>query len=186
MAVSTPTTAGQILTSAYVNNNINSGTVFIKSQTIGVGVGSTTVTGAFSAEYDNYKIVINGGVGSTIQNIGMYMGGSAPASGYFSSRILNLPNSGTPIGNGINNTGLWSYAGQASTNVINMNLELFNPFLAKYTLYNGSYILEQGANSELGTSAGLLNNTTSYTSFTIVPSGTLTGGVITVYGYREA
>ena len=36
----------------------------VKSQTIGTGVSSVTVTDAFSADYDSYKIVISGGVGS--------------------------------------------------------------------------------------------------------------------------
>jgi hypothetical protein len=34
---------------------------------------------------------------------------------------------------------------------------------------------------------GFLNNTTSYTAFTFTPSsGTLTGGTIRVYGYRNS
>ena len=30
----------------------------VKTQTIGSGVGSVAVTGAFSADYDNYKIIV--------------------------------------------------------------------------------------------------------------------------------
>jgi hypothetical protein len=41
-----------------------------------------------------------------------------------------------------------------------------------------------GTTAEMWTTAGYLDNTTSYTSFEIFPNGgTLTGGTIFVYGY---
>ena len=153
--------------------------------TIGTGNTSLAISNAFSAVYDNYKIVVSGGVGSTVQLIGMYLGTSAPASGYFSSRTINTANNGTPSGNGINNTGSWSYAGQASTNCINLNMDLISPFATKFTMYNGSFILDSGASSEFGVTTGLVNNTTSFTAFTLVPSNNLTGGTVRVYGYRN-
>jgi hypothetical protein len=39
----------------------------------------------------------------------------------------------------------------------------------------------------MGVFGGYLNDATSYTAFTITASsGTMTGGTITVYGYRKA
>jgi hypothetical protein len=38
----------------------------IKTQTIGTAVSSVTVTGAFSTTYDNYKIIVSGGVASAM------------------------------------------------------------------------------------------------------------------------
>ena len=172
---------GEVLTAAAMDSI---GLWLVKSQTIGAGVSSIPVTDCFSASYDNYKIIVSGGVGSSVQLVGMHLGTSTPASGYFSSRNINTASNGTPSGNGINNTGSWSYAGQASTNCINLNLDLVNPFASKFTLYNGSFILDSGANSEFGVTTGLLNNTTSYTAFTLTASS-LTGGTIRVYGYRN-
>lgn len=146
-------------------------------------MSTVQVTSAFSATYENYKIIVSGGVGSGVQNIGMYLGTSAPASGYFSNRIKNAPNNGTVGGNGLNNQSSWGYAAQAGTNFINLNMDVMSPFAAKYTIYNGLYLLDNGADSEIGTTAGFLNNTTSYTAFTLTPSGTLTGGTVYVYGY---
>jgi len=40
------------------------GLTLVKSQTIGSAVSSVEVTGAFSATYDNYKVIVIGGVGS--------------------------------------------------------------------------------------------------------------------------
>ena len=48
--------AGAVLTAAQMNAV---GLWEIKTQTIGTGVASFEVTGAFSSDYDNYKIVIN-------------------------------------------------------------------------------------------------------------------------------
>jgi hypothetical protein len=66
-----------------------------------------------------------------------------------------------------------------------MNLELVNPFLAKpTTLANATFnypILYGGATN------GFHATPSSYTSFTITPTGgNITGGTINVYGYRKA
>jgi hypothetical protein len=47
----------------------SSGLTLVKSQVIGTTVSTVTVTNAFSATYNTYKIVINGGVGSTSENL---------------------------------------------------------------------------------------------------------------------
>ena len=43
---------------------LNPGLVLIKTETIGTTVSSVTVTSAFSATYDNYKIIVAGGSGT--------------------------------------------------------------------------------------------------------------------------
>ena len=53
-------TPGQILTASQMTTlQENSGLSYIKSQTIGSAVSSVTVTSAFSADFDNYKILVN-------------------------------------------------------------------------------------------------------------------------------
>ena len=56
--------------SAWVSLVTAPGLTLIKTQTIGSGVSSITVTDAFSSTYDNYKITITGGTGS-INQIGL-------------------------------------------------------------------------------------------------------------------
>jgi 2-keto-3-deoxy-6-phosphogluconate aldolase len=183
MAISTPTTAGQILTSAYVNNNINSGTVYVKSQTIGSGVGSVTVTDAFSATYDNYNIVITGGVASTNANLAMTLGASV--TGYFAAySYVNIGTGGTAVVTN-NNATSWTAVGLATATQVSMNLWLQNPFAAANTMLQGGY--GRAVADNVASYNGGHGVATSYTSFTITPSaGTLTGGIITVYGYRKA
>jgi hypothetical protein len=179
-------TSGQILTAQNqtdLQNNI--GLSLIKTQTIGNGVATVNVTGAFSATFDNYKITVSGGVGSGVQTIDLYMGTTVVASGYYSTRVLFLLNAANPSGAAQSNVGAFAYAGQSCPTFNHMNVDLFNPFNAKNTTYSAPYILPNSVASEFGHSAGFLDDTTSYTSFSIKVGGTMTGGTIAVYGYRK-
>jgi hypothetical protein len=61
-------------------------------------------------------------------------------------------------------------------------VELASPFEAQYTKYT-----QLGSGGVLAITAGGFLATTSFTGFTIYPgSGTLTGGTISVYGYKKA
>jgi hypothetical protein len=61
-----------------------------------------------------------------------------------------------------------------------MNVDLLDPFLAKFTTYSGGYV----SSLEAGAGGGIHKSATSFTGFTITPSiGTYTGGTIYVYGY---
>ena len=171
-------TSGQVLTAAQMTTlQSNIGLTFIKSQTIGSGVSSVTVSDAFSSSFEKYKIIVNGGVGSTGQAITMVLGAGAAVYDYVFSYV-NYATGGVTIANGTSQTG-WSFVGESNTNGNTIDLDILNPFLAKYTLYFGGYM-----GSVAGFTAGQLRNTTSYTAFTLSVGGTMTGGTITVYGYR--
>jgi hypothetical protein len=156
----------------------------VKSQAIGTGVSSVSVTAAFSADYDAYKIVISSGVASAaVTNVSLRLGAST--TGYYSSTFFAGVAAATVANAGVNNGANWTYGGLANSSHIGFNLDLVNPFLAKYTLLsNATY---QDFNSPTyGVTNGLHAVNTSYTDFTIAPgSGTLTGGTIFVYGYKK-
>jgi hypothetical protein len=182
MTVSTPTTAGQILTSAYVNNNINAGLVYIKEQTIGSAVSSVEVTGAFSADYDNYKIIVSGGAGSTNGELNMRLG--SVTTGYYSSFVFTSWNN-TVSADSSKIATRFQYVGGMDSNGIQANIEVNSPFTAKYTrTFSGGF---GDPLAYVGSAYGLYPVTTSFTAFTILAAvGTMTGGTITVYGYRKA
>jgi hypothetical protein len=184
MAISTPTTAGQILTSAYVNNNINSGLVYVTSATVGTAVASVTVTGAFNSTYDNYRIVYSGGTGSANSAIKTQLGASA-ADYYSILNYVSYSSGTTPRSLGGEAQTSFPFSGFASSSgFTGVSYDLLQPFLAKWTLLHAAGYV---GNSDSGTSAGLHASSVSYTSFVLSPtSGTLTGGTITVYGYRKA
>jgi hypothetical protein len=155
----------------------------VKTQTIGTTVSSVTVTDAFSATYDNYLISISGGAGSTAENVGLQFG--ATATGYYTSVFSVNYSSGTLTGARNNNATSVTFAGYMNANGIMFNVSVTNPFLAKNTGYSGAYMAIDTAGGS-GTYAGFLNNTTSYTAFTLTPVGTLTGGTIRVYGFANS
>jgi hypothetical protein len=145
-------------------------------------VSSVTVSDAFSADYDNYKIVVSGGVGSTSAAIGLRLGASA--TGYYAGLVFMLYSAAATSAAGTNNGALWQYAGIGTTNSIAANIELLNPFNAKTTSISNSYMDNSTAGAG-GTNNGFHNSAVSYTAFTLVAgAGTLTGGTIAVYGYK--
>lgn len=181
MTVSAATVSGQVLTSAYVNNNINSGLVYVKSQTVGTTVTAVTVSDAFSAEYDNYKIMINGGTSTATAPIQVKLGSTT--TNYYGSLIYATYSSTTVAAATMNNAANWLYAGTTPTGLVGAMFELQNPFASGITTITAPYFDATNA----GHLSGYLGNNTSYTAFTITPnSGTWTGCTITVYGYRKA
>ena len=177
--MATPPTfsSGAVLTAAQMNSV---GLWLVKTQAVGASaVPSVTVTGAFSADYENYLITVSGGVGSTGTFFKMTLGAST--TGYYQARnglvySTSARNDGTD-----NNAAAWTAVGTVSTNGLSMYLSINNPFLAKYTQQSANYFSSTTAVVQ----AGEHQVATSYSSFTIAPlSGTVTGGTIAVYGYK--
>jgi hypothetical protein len=182
MTVSTPTTSGQVLTSAYVNNNINSGLVYIKEQTIGSAVSSVSVTSAFSTTYDNYLITVSGtAVSATDSSAFITLNGSAGSTYSYAGNFMAYT-SGTVNGNNASagTTGFWL---GLTGGTFSASFDVMNPFLAKATNLFG----QSSGSKHINTFLGYDSNAASSTGFTISQLTTnLTGGIITVFGYRKA
>ena len=183
MAIKTFTT-GEVLTASDTNTYLaNSGLVYIKEQAVVGSPASITVTGAFSATYDNYRIIYSGGVCSGAVSIRTEIGGSV--AGYYGALNYVVYSSGaTPVSASTNNQASWEFTGYGTTNYAFVSYDLMGPFLAKYTAYHAAgWVAESAA----GTSSGLHAQATSYTSIKLFPnSGTITGGTVYIYGYRKA
>ena len=178
--MATPPTfsSGAVLTAAQMNGV---GLWLVKTQTVGSAVSSVTVTGAFSADYDNYLILMSGGTVSTNASVGIQLGASA--TGYYGFMTYGTSSTNTVLGAGRNNVaqGNW-VGGGTSGQMCHVRVEVLGPFKAAYTkLLNSGY---QNSN-DYGTMQGEHRVATSYTAFTLAPdAGTLTGGTIAVYGYK--
>jgi len=161
------------------------GLVFIRAQTIGSAVSSVPVTDVFSSTYDNYKIIVSGGVGSTNENLQMILGAST--TGYYSGSAYITFSSGAFVALTDNAAASWSRIGGLSANAISANIDLLSPNLAKITTFNGGYAVP-AANQGGGANSGFHNSAVAYTGFTITAGGgaTLTGGIIRVYGYQNS
>ena len=177
MATPPDFSVGQVLTAAQMNAV---GMWLVKSQAIGTGVSSVTVTDAFSADYDNYKIIVSGGTGNALSNLVMGLGSSV--TGYY-----GLLQYGTYAGSAYtaaqnNNSIQWDFVGYVTPNYIQASFDLINPFKTNFT-----QILNAGwtPTTASGTFQGLHQVAASYSSFTIAAASVLTGGTIEVYGYRK-
>jgi hypothetical protein len=153
----------------------------VKKQTIGSGVSSVTVTSAFSATYEAYKIIITGGVGSVADRYLSFNFDGATSNYYYALSFVTYATGATSgAANGASPVGAFFYAGSSTTNFISMDLTVLNPFLAKPSQFTGSL----HGPTIAGTCQGIHQTATSYTGFTVAPNtGTLTGGTIYVYGY---
>jgi len=162
----------------------SSGLVLISSTTIGNAVSSVTVSSAFSSTYDNYLIIVGGGVASGgAIHLNLTLG--ATATGYYYGGSQTAYPTGTVSGVAGNNATSFAQAGHGSTSTLDAYVVLRGPNLAKRTA-----MTTQNARTAAGEDAyqysGFLNDTTQYTAFTFTTSsGTITGGTIRVYGYKN-
>ena len=153
----------------------------VKKQTIGNGVSSVTVTNAFSATYENYKIIVSGGAASTSNYAKITLGSTA--TGYYQKGIYGQYTNNTVAGAGYANNTSFEGLLRAETSGLMADFSLYSPFAAKNTgmTFNVSYLSTTGYIEQGG---GFLNDTNSYTAFTLTANtGTWTGGTIYVYGY---
>jgi hypothetical protein len=170
---------GEVLTAAAMDSI---GLWLVKTQTIGTAVSSVTVTDAFSADYDAFKILVTGGAGSTTANLNLQLGSTNTA--YHGGRAFVSSLTGVLSGSGVNNAASFTGFGVMTTTGINVDLDIKNPFLAARTQVAGIYAVT--ASGDYGWLSGSQDSTTSFTAFTITAnSGTMTGGTIRVYGYRN-
>jgi hypothetical protein len=158
-----------------------SGLVLVKSQTIGSAVSTVTVSDVFSSEFDNYKVVFGATDASLDDQAGLLTFGST-STGYYGSLVYDKYDGSASTIRRNNSSSI--YAGITdSTNATNFQFDVFSPNLAQRTTVSG-----MGFGYSLSFwFGGMVANSTQYTAFTWAPSsGTVTGGTIRVYGYRNS
>ena len=183
MATKTFTT-GEVLTAADTNTYLaNSGLDFIKQQTVGSGVTTVTVSSAFSSTYDNYRITVTGVVPSAQDGFCLMIGSGRTDGHYGAMNYMLYSASGGTIGS-TNASKIVCVLNQNNVNNTQFNCDIFSPFLATRTGMVGQgfgrlYYCDFG---------GADDSLSSYTSFTLLTNGagTMTGGTITVFGYRKS
>jgi hypothetical protein len=169
---------GQVLTAAHMDAV---GLWLVKSQTVGSGVVSVTVTGAFNADFDNYFIVFAGGTQSTASESSLKLGAST--TGYYGVLNYGIVGGGALFASDNNAAKFtWVGGGSAGQNA-HLSCFLYSPYLATHTkIRQGAY----QSNVAFGIYNGDHRVASSYTDFTITSgTGTFTGGTIRVYGYRN-
>jgi hypothetical protein len=146
-------------------------------------VSAQTFTNVFSATYDNYLVMFNDVSGSQSLSLSLQLGSTN--TGYYKFAVFGRFGAATVTGDNYSNTSNFSIIGEASTNGISGNFYFFKPFAAKITSFEGRATEISSTNGYYYNAGGFLNNTTSYTDFTINTSaGNITGSV-SIYGFRK-
>jgi hypothetical protein len=160
-----------------------SGLTLVKQQTIGTSVSTVTVSSAFSSSYDNYRILISGGSGANTGSITMQLGSTT--SGYYLAGFYQSY-SATPTLNAYGFTNGSSFnCGYMAPDGIGSMIDINMPNAADQTVFSVKQITLQTSGT-LAFYQGYLNNTTSYTAFTLTFEQVQTGGEIRVYGYQNS
>ena len=187
--------AGNVLTAAQLNGSFQtaSGLQYISTTTIGSGVSSVSLpAGTFTSEYANYRILftfpasVTGSAQLTI-NTKLRAGGTDDSSAAYSW------NGFTSAGSLTNNVA----SNQTSMLTVYVRngfeersfgmMEVYSPQLATETNITVNSWSDFGGTFYNLFENGMLNTTTVYDSLSFVISGgTLTGGKISVYGYRNS
>ena len=158
------------------------GLTLVKTQTVGSGVSSVTVSDAFSSTYNNYLITSSGILASQNQNSSLQFG--TTTTGYYYFGTSGVFSSSTVSGSNGNNASSCTSVLTHTTTSSNMYFYAHAPYLSTPTVFHwrGSQVTTDGFSFQYN---GFLNNSTSYTSFKLTPGdGTLTGGTIYVYGFN--
>lgn len=186
-------TDGQLLAAASGETSglkwVNPGLTLIKTETFSASAAAS-VDNVFSATYNSYRIILNLTSVNTDIDINMRL------------RVSNADESGAVYrrqsigGNGTSLTGFrqlnttswesiaFADSATANTNTSN-NIEIFNPFQSRSTNAFTTRAYAPTGNIELINWCGGINNTTSYTGFTIIVGTGSVSGTISVLGYNK-
>lgn len=185
MAIKTFTT-GEVLTASDTNTYLaNSGLVYVSTTTVGSAVTSVTINNVFTSTFDAYKLVARGVVCSTEGSAALQLTASTTplTTGYYGALIF----SGTGTLQQVVNTNAASFGficAHGNTAGLSLDVDIHSPAKTEMTwVANASYMRFE----YYGSFNAYSNSSSAYDGFKIFPqSGTLTGGTITVYGYRKA
>ena len=141
---------------------------------------STTFSSVFSATYDAYRIVFSNLSASAAAGLKMTLGATTANYNYVSV-AATYSTAAYSAQSGEDTAASWLVVGNLNSATGGAFMDIVNPFLAAKTTFRSDFINMAG--TVAGVLGGYLNNTTSYTAFTIAPaSGTCTG-TVNIYGY---
>ena len=154
------------------------------------GVTSVSLNGCFSANYDNYLVLVRNSwadaSGNPYLDLRLRLSGTDSAVSY--SYVLTQAFTAIAVDTNANNTTLAriSRAGDINNGLGSNNINIFAPFLAQRTTFVSDCSTPYAATSNKRIlSSGDHSPTTSYDGFTLLPSASNITGNIRVYGYQN-
>lgn len=158
-----------------------SGFTLISSTTIGSGVSSVTVSNCFSSTYKNYRVIVSNSDASSDNYILVKFNNSTGSTYAHSGIRVNYVSSGSNYNFSTADTSI-VLGTTGMNNDTNVAFDVFNPYGTDYTTVACT---NAGSNTS-GFFNGIDKNAASQTGLVFLPGGgTLTGGTIKVYGYKD-
>jgi hypothetical protein len=155
------------------------GLTHLLTQTIGSAVTSVVVNNVFSSAFDNYKMLVTTN-GTTIDAFNIQLSNST-GSTYNSQGLYMSAGSSTLTGD-VGNAQTRAQIGVTTASRFSVSTEILNPFVTSSTQFLSTSI----GNGFFSTRGSNDTSTASSTGFTVSPaSGNITGGIISVYGYKK-
>ena len=152
----------------------------VSTTTVGTGVSSITISNCFSANYNNYRVVWNGIVSSVGANLQFQLSGIT-GNDYLTGGSFTSYGSATLFGFGPAATTSWVVGSAGQVTSIG-SVDIFAPFLTTAKGFGG---FGTGTTAQY-TFNGACTSTSSATGLVVnANAGTLTGGTIRIYGYRN-
>ena len=184
-------TTGQVLTVAggvpsWATPAASGGGLDFISTTSFSGVSSQSVNDVFSATYDNYVIKLNNctAAGDLFVHMRMRVGGADTSTNY---RYQNIQADNTTVTASRSTSAThFSNIGYVQTAFNNdFTFSLTNPFNTKPTSGFSNLTTGASGNIEFNSTGYGLNDSTSYTGFTLITSTSNMTGSVSVYGYKK-
>ena len=140
---------------------------------------STTISSVFSSAYDAYKVVLTS-LTSTSDGY-LYLRFGSATTGYYIAAPLFIYSGGAyNVGYSSSNNSLIRLCNTGYSTKIGMSMDIINPYLAAGTCL---YSAVAWGSTFGGTVSAILQDTASYTAFTIAHENGTISGNYTVYGY---
>jgi hypothetical protein len=166
------------------------GLELIKTQTIGSSVSNVTISNAFSNTYENYKITISGVTLSTVSANNIYLrmyDGTSINGANYNWGLARIDIAATTVAGASAALGtLGIVVGVGTGDKFGTAFDIIMPNVATHTLVpfiSGVQI----STGYMYTGAGMHQSSNAFSGFDISCSaGTMTGGTIRVYGYRNS
>jgi hypothetical protein len=163
------------------------GLELIKTQTVGSGVNTATITNCFSSAFTNYKVIYTGGTLSA-NDIGARFGPTSVSgynTQYYSTLFYANGNVGSFALAQTNNQDHMAWVGGGSTTAAYASFDVMNPYEPTWSRFHGGAYQN---NLAIGIQTGEHRSTGQFTDLTLLGGGgaTMTGGTIRVYGYRNS
>jgi len=179
--------AMELITSTTVTS-VGGTAATVSNGVVSIGTSNTSVTiaNAFSASFDNYRVMISGvAMSSGGGGLRFTLGSTFPSANWYAGGYY--VNTSTPaltaVGN--NNAGFINIGSTTSAYAYSNSFDVLLPFSLNRTYIPN--VLSYAETAFVGQISAWHNADTSYNGFVIYPAaGSITGGQIRIYGYRNS